>query len=161
MTDDVDVEVPSGLDYLKTLLAERRDGEARRVVLRDTLARPDVALTCRVPSDSVEFAALVKRSEELEKKKGALPGGLLLACMTLARYCEQASIDGRTLTPGDGAAFAYPQLQQVLGVDSAWQAVRALLKDDFAAIRLFDQLTDEAGIGAKTVSVSESDEDPT
>lgn len=153
-----DAPAPTGLEYLRSVLADRRKAEVRRIKLRDTMSRPELLFTCRVPSDSVEFAGLVKRAEHLEKQKDALPGGLLVACMTLARYTEQVTLDGRPLAHGDGSAFASEQLQEVLGVTGAWQAVRALVDDDFAVIRLFDQLTEEAGIGAKAVSVDDDGE---
>lgn len=158
-----DAPTPTGLEYLRSVLADRRKADVRRIKLRDTMSRPELLFTCRVPNDSVEMNVLVKRAEQLEKKKDALPGGLIVACMTLARFTEQVTLDGRPLAEGDGSAFTSEPLQEILGVSSAWQAVRALVDDDFAVIRLFDQLTDEAGIGAKAVSVDEDgdpDEDP-
>lgn len=151
------VEGPSekALDFLKGMLAERRKADAKRVELRDTLSRPEVVLTCRVPSDSVEFAQLIKQAEAEDRKRDALPSGLVLACIALARYTEQVTVSGREMSTGDGAAFALPALQEALGVSSAWQAVRALYDDDFAVIRLSDQLMVEAGIGSKSVDVSD------
>lgn len=157
MTEDF--KAPSALDFLREELARRRAREARRVTLRDTLARPDLAFVCRVPSDSAEYAELLKKAEAQEKKKGTdVPGGTLIACMTLARFTEQVTLNGRDLAPGDGAAFAWPDLQEALGVTSAWAAVRALVDDDFAIVRLWDRLTDEMGLGGK--AVVEDDTDP-
>lgn len=156
MTDEF--KAPSALDYLREELSRRRAREARRVKIRDTMARPDLAFTCRVPSDSAEYASIVKQAEAQESKKGVdVPGGTLLACMTLARFTEQVTLNGRDLAPGDGAAFAWPELQEALGVTSAWAAVRALVDDDFAIVRLWDRLTDEMGLGGKAVVEDDSD----
>lgn len=150
----------TALEYLKDRMGQQQAAEVRRVKLRDTLSRPDLALTCRVPSNAAEIKQITKAAEAAEKAKDALPGGLILACMMLARFCEQVSIDGRKLAPGDGSAFAYPDLLETLHVSAAWLGVRVLFNDDFAVVRIWEQLALEAGIGASTVDVGEV-EDPT
>lgn len=150
---------PTALDYLREVMAERRNADVRVVKLRDTASRPELLLTCRVPTDAQETAQIMKAAEAEEKKKNSPPGALILACMTLARMCSQVSLNGRNLAPGDGAAFAYPDLQEVVGVTGAWRAVRALFDDDFAVVRVYEELMRASGVGG-VVDVSE-DEDPT
>ena len=150
---------PTALDYLREVMAERRAEKVRVVKLRDTASRPELLLTCRVPHDAQETAQIMKAAEAEEKKKNSPPGALILACMTLARMCSQVSLNGRDLAPGDGAAFAYPPVQEALEVTGAWRAVRALFDDDFAVVRVYEELMRSTGIGG-TVDVSD-DEDPT
>jgi len=151
---------PTALDFLRQVMQERRAADVRTVKLRDTASRPDLLLTCRIPHDAQETAQIMKAAEAEEKKKNSPPGALILACMSLARFCSQVSLRGRDLAPGDGAAFAYPELQEALGVSGAWRAVRALFDDDFAVVRVYEELMRASGIGA-SVDVADDESDPT
>lgn len=149
---------PTALDFLREMLAERRNAEAKVLRLRDQVSRPEFRLTFRVPTDAGETAEIFKRAEAEESKQDAPPGALIVACMTIARFCVQIEAKGKKMSSGDGSAFADPGLQEALGATSAWVAVRRLFDDDFAVTRMYQALMREAGLsGSSGVAVEDSD----
>ena len=172
MTDEFGIaedERPSRrtpLDFIREMQAQHKAAQARVVTLRDP-DRPEFELVCAVPTDLNEQLEVESRAEKAAKAKNAPAEPLIVACMTLARWCRNLWVRGQEVSQGDGSVFADPELQEALEVPNAWRAVRQLFIadggkfDDAVILRLNGALQRAAGLNRVDSVVVDGEPDPT
>lgn len=157
----------TALDFIKAMQQEQKAAKVRMVTLRDP-ERPEFELVCEVPTDLDEQLDVEARAEKAAKNKNAPAEPVVIACMTLARWCRQLRVRGQNLAEeSEGSVFTDSELQDALGVPNAWRAVRQLFItdgdrfDDAVLLRLTSALQRAAGITQFDGVVVSEDDDPT
>jgi hypothetical protein len=154
------------LDFIREMQAQHKAASARVVKLRDP-DRPEFELVCEVPTDLDEQLEVEARAEKAAKSQNAPAEPLIVACMTLARWCRNLRVRGQEVSEGDGSVFADPALQDALQVPNAWRAVRQLFItdggkfDDAVILRLNGALQRAAGLSRVDSVVVDEESDPT